>query len=75
MRILNIRVIPKASRNLIKEEQGYFKVYLTKPASGGLANAQLIELLADYLKVKKYQLTIIKGQKHHNKTVAIDVSQ
>lgn len=72
MKTIDIRVIPKASRNLIKEEEGYLKVYLTKPASGGLANAQLIELLADHLKVKKYQLTIIKGHKHHQKTIAVN---
>lgn len=47
--ILNIRVNPKASRNLIKKEKDYFKVYLTRPADGGLANKQLIDLLAEYL--------------------------
>jgi hypothetical protein len=69
--IFNLRVIPKASRNLVKEEGGGFKVYLTKPAQDGLANAQLIGLLSEHLKIKKYQIKIIKGDKSRNKLVEI----
>ncbi len=72
--ILNIRVIPKASRNLVKKENGSFKVYLTQPAYEGLANKQLVELLAGYLKVKKYQIKIIKGGKSRNKVIEADVA-
>lgn len=70
--ILNIRVIPKASRNLVKKENDRFKVYLTKPAQDGLANNQLIELLAEYLNLKKYQIKIIKGKHTREKVVEID---
>ena len=70
--LLNIRVSTQASRNLIKEEGSGLKVYLTKPAREGLANDQLIELLARYFKVKKYQVTIIKGERSKNKLVRID---
>jgi len=69
---LNIRVIPKASRNLVKQEQGFFKVYLTRPAQDGLANTQLIGLLAEHFKIKKYQVKIIKGEKSRDKLVEID---
>lgn len=71
--ILNIRVIPKAGRNLIKEENNYLKAYLTKPPQNGLANKELIGLLAEYLGVRKYQIKIIKGEKSKNKVVKIDV--
>ena len=68
----NIRVAPKASQaRIIPLEQGGFKVYLTKPAHDGLANEQLIELLAGYLKVKRYQVKIIKGLKSRDKIVEI----
>jgi len=70
--ILNIRVIPKASRILIKEENGSLKAYLTLAPHDGLANRQLIELLAGHLKVRKYQIKIIKGEKSRNKVVEID---
>ena len=70
--ILNVRVMPKASRNLVKKEGKGFKVYLTKPAQDGLANDQLIDLLSEHLMVKKYQITIIKGQKSRDKLVEIN---
>lgn len=70
--ILNIRVYPKASRNFIKKENSYFKAYLTRPAHDGLANKQLIELLSGHLKLKKYQIKIIKGEKSRDKAVEID---
>ncbi|MCX5701068.1 MAG: DUF167 domain-containing protein [Candidatus Omnitrophica bacterium] len=69
--ILNLRVIPGSSRNLVKDEAGVLKVYLTKPAQDGLANNQLIDLLSKHLKVKKYQISIIKGNKSRNKKVEI----
>lgn len=70
--ILNIRVVPKASRNLVKKDGECLKVYVSKPAQDGLANEQLIDLLSDYLKVKKYLITIIRGEKSRNKVVKID---
>lgn len=70
--ILKIRVSPKSSRSLIKEEADGLKAYLTKPAVDGLANTQLIELLAKYLGVKKYQLKIVKGDKSRDKLIEIN---
>ena len=70
--LLSIRVIPKASRNLVKEESGRLKVYLTKPAQEGLANKELIDLLSEHLKIKKYRIKIIKGLKSRNKLVEVN---
>lgn len=69
--ILSVRVVPRASRNLVRKERDALKIYLTKPAQGGLANAQLIEILAGYLKLKKYQIKIIKGENSRNKLIEI----
>jgi len=69
--ILSVKVCPKASRNLVKEEANGLKVYLTKPAQDGLANDQLVNLLSEHLKIKKYQIKIIKGDKSRNKLVEI----
>ena len=71
MMILNLRVTPGSSRNLVKEEAGLLKVYLTRPAQGGEANSQLIDLLSKHLKVKKYQIKIIKGDKSRNKRIEV----
>jgi uncharacterized protein len=70
--ILRVRVAPKASRNLVKKEKDRLKVYLTKPAQDGLANAQLIDLLAEHLKVKKYRINIVKGDKSRDKLIEVD---
>jgi len=69
--ILNLRVSPRASRNYIKKEGGCLKVYLTKPACQGLANEQLINLLSEHLKIKKYHIRIKSGEKSRNKLVEI----
>jgi len=69
--ILTVKVVPKASRNLVKEEANGLKVYLTKPAQDGLANEQLVHLLSEHLKIKKYRIKIIKGDKSRNKLVEI----
>ncbi len=71
--ILNIRVIAKASRNLIKKENNYYKAYLTEAPHNGLANKQLIEVLAEHLNLKKYQIKIIRGEKSKDKVIEIDV--
>ena len=70
--IFNIRVCPRASRNRIEQTQDTLKVYLTKPAADGLANAQLMDLLSAHFKIKKYQIRIKSGIKARNKLVEID---
>jgi len=69
--IFNVRVIPRSSRNRIQQEGNNLKAHLTKPAQQGLANEQLIELLSDYFKVKKYQIRIKSGEKSRDKLVEI----
>ena len=70
--ILNIRLSPRASRNYIQEKENCLKVYLTKPASDGLANEQLINLLSEHFKIKKYNIRIKSGEKSRNKLVEIN---
>lgn len=72
--IFNIRVCPRASRNRVEQLGNILKVYLTKPAAEGLANSQLIELLSEHFKVKKYQIKIKTGLKSRNKLVEIDAA-
>ncbi len=69
---LSVKVVPKASRNLVREENGSYKVYLTKPAQDGLANEQLIELLSEHLKIKKYRISIVSGEGSRNKIISIN---
>jgi uncharacterized protein (TIGR00251 family) len=69
---LEVRVVPRAKKNLLKKENNLIKVYLTKPACNGQANAQLIEFLSQELKIKKYRIRIIKGYTSRQKIIEID---
>ena len=68
---INVRVIPRAKKNLVKIEPGRLKVYLTAPPQDGKANRLLLEVLAEYYQVKKKQVVIIQGEKSQDKTVEI----
>jgi len=68
---INVKVIPGAKKNSIKQEAGWDKVYLTAPAVDGKANKSLIEFLAKSYGVKKSQVFIIKGLKSRQKTISI----
>jgi uncharacterized protein len=69
---ISVRVIPGSKRVEVKSADGALKVYLTKPAVEGKANAQLIEVLADYFKLRKYQIKIKQGSNSRNKIVFIE---
>ncbi len=71
-RIIEIRVVPNAKKNEIKEENQKLKVRLTAPPVDGKANKLLIELLSKYFGVKKSNIIIIKGEKSKNKFIQID---
>lgn len=69
--IINIRVINKAKRNLVKEVKSGLKVYVTSAPEKGKANVAVIELLSKYLKVKKYDINILSGQHSRHKVIEI----
>jgi uncharacterized protein (TIGR00251 family) len=69
---ITIRVVPRSSRTGVKKQNSGLKVYLSKPAYEGQANAQLLEVLAEYFRVKKYQIKILKGETSRNKLIQID---
>lgn len=72
--IYNVRVSPRASCNRVERIGNVLKVYLTKPAFGGQANAQLIDLLSAHFKIKKYQISIKSGPRCCQKLVEIDAA-
>ncbi len=69
--ILEIKVIPGAKKNLLKEEAGRVKVYLTAPPVDGRANEALIDFLAEHYHVRTSRIEIIKGLKSRNKVINI----
>jgi len=47
------------------------KIYVKSPPAGGKANKELIEVLSDFLKVKKKNIRIIKGEKSREKVIEV----
>lgn len=72
MRTVNVRVIPGAKRTSVTREGDLLRVRLTAPAVDGKANKALVDVLADYFKVRKSRLEIIKGLKSRVKTISIN---
>ncbi|MFH1691577.1 MAG: DUF167 domain-containing protein [Candidatus Omnitrophota bacterium] len=71
--LITIKVIPKSSRNEIKEEDGLLKVYLTAVPQKGRANKALIDLLARYFNVSKGAIELLKGERSRHKTVKVHI--
>jgi len=68
---IHVKVIPRASRNLVKTDGTRLKVYVTAPADKGKANQALIELLAEYFGVRQSAIEIIKGKTSSLKTLEV----
>ncbi len=70
--ILELKVIPGAKRNCLKEEAGGIKIYLTAPAVDGKANQALIAFLAGHYHCKKRDIEIVSGEKSRRKKIRIE---
>lgn len=74
---LTIRVTPKASRNAVKVETQadgsvIYRVYVTTVAEDGKANKAVIEVLAEFLDVRKSALKIVQGLTNRNKVIRVE---
>jgi len=69
--LINVRVIPRSSKNSLEWEQDTLKARLTAPPVDGAANAALIDLLAERLAVPRRTITIVRGSTSRQKIVEI----
>ena len=71
--IFRIRVVPRASRSgPAGFQDDALKLRITAPPVEGKANEACIALLAELLRVKRGQVTIISGHASRTKTVAVE---
>ncbi|NIN73552.1 MAG: YggU family protein [Gemmatimonadetes bacterium] len=71
--LFEVRVQPRASRSEIDGTHGEaIKIRLAAPPVEGAANAELVALLAEHLKVSKSAVTIVKGERGRNKVVVVE---
>jgi uncharacterized protein (TIGR00251 family) len=74
---ISIKVITHAKKSeVVADDIDLFgarilRVKISQPPEDGKANKAMIELLAEYLQVKKNSLTIIAGEKSTHKIVEI----
>jgi uncharacterized protein (TIGR00251 family) len=70
--LLAVRAQPGAKRNAVLGEQaGALKVAVTAPPEDGRANAAIVEVLRDWLEVKRSQVELAGGATNRNKTFLI----
>ena len=74
---ITVKVIAGAKENKIIEEtkenspNRSFKIKVNKIAENGLANEAVIELIADFFKIKKRDVKIILGATSKNKIIEL----
>jgi len=70
--IIKVKVVPKAKIEKIEKlKDDYFKVYVKTPPEKGKANQRVLELIADYFKLKKHQLKIVFGKTSSRKIIEL----
>ena len=74
---ISVKVIPNAKQNEVVDDvfdllgARILKVKVNQPPEDGRANKAVIEILADYFKVKKSAVSIISGETSRNKIIEI----
>ncbi|GEJ58734.1 DUF167 domain-containing protein [Anaeromyxobacter diazotrophicus] len=69
---LDLLVQPRASRTrAVGEHDGRLKLQLAAPPVDGEANAALVEFLAGALRVRKADVTLVRGDTGRRKTVRV----
>jgi uncharacterized protein (TIGR00251 family) len=70
---ISVRVIPNAKQSkIIDEGNGDFKVKVNQVAEDGKANEAVVEIIAEFFKVKKRDVKIISGESSRNKIIEVD---
>jgi uncharacterized protein (TIGR00251 family) len=70
--IYKIRVVPRAKQNKVEKlSNNELKVWLTAPPVDNKANFLLIEVVADYFKIKQKQVFIISGVRSRDKRIKV----
>jgi uncharacterized protein (TIGR00251 family) len=68
---INVRVIPRSSKNSIEWDESGLRVRLTAPPVDGAANVALIAFLAQYLGMHTRDIRIVQGMTSRHKIVEI----
>lgn len=71
--IVEIKVVPSSGRNKwILDKSGTLKAYLKSPPAKGLANQELIKMIAKALKLPQNNVSVISGATMRTKRIKIE---
>lgn len=69
--IIEAKVIPNSSLNTIIFDNDILKIKIQEVPEDGKANKAVVKFLAKQLNIAKGDITIISGEKQHNKKLKI----
>jgi uncharacterized protein (TIGR00251 family) len=72
---LRVRLTPRADREAVAFEPGpppLVRARVSAPPVGGQANAALVKLLAQRLRVPKSRISVVRGQTAREKVVRVE---
>lgn len=73
--IIELKVAPQSGRqDLVLDKSGILKCFILSPPEDGKANKEVVQLIAEKLKIKKQQIEIIGGLISRKKKLAIDIA-
>ena len=76
--IIRVKLIPNAKKDEVLEDnqdlfgERFLRARVKAPPENGRANKALLELLADYFKVKNHDLRVFSGFTSRNKYIEIE---
>ncbi len=72
---IKVNVIAGAKKEIFKQKsKDHFDISVKEKAERNMANARVIELVAEYFKVTKNKVRIINGHHHPSKLISLELS-
>ncbi|MBE3565749.1 MAG: DUF167 domain-containing protein [Thermogemmatispora sp.] len=69
---IQVRVTPGSRREALEWDGSSLRAWVRAPAREGEANAALIALVARYLGIRRYQVSIVHGAAAREKVLALE---
>ena len=69
---IRVRVTPRASKNELCYKDGMLHVRVTAAPVDGSANVACCSVIAEFLKISRSRVSVVRGQKSRVKTVLVD---
>lgn len=73
MQYIHIKVIAGAKKESFKKKsKDHFEIFVREKAERNMANARVLELMANYFKISLSKIRIVNGHRHPSKLLVVD---